>query len=119
LKAKGKPRVGYEFGDDVTLVGLTVFQEILASELAVHIPELGDLPAVDGLTVREMEALLTQFRGFQEVYRRMLGLLQQDPRDHSTAIVELLHDPAFDNLFAPSNAGENDHLFPEPAAEGE
>jgi hypothetical protein len=46
----------------------------------------------------------------------MLGLLE-NPRANSAAIAQLLSDAAFDDLFVPAVAGENDHLF--PASEGE
>jgi len=106
-----KSRIGYEFGLDVPILNLDTFQEILKEELRARISAQVESAAL--FAPSDADALLAQFPGFQEVYRRMLGLLR-DPSANSSAIVQLLSDPAFDDIFVVTVAGENDHLFPAP-----
>jgi hypothetical protein len=113
LIAGKRSRLGYEFGLSVPILNLETFRRVLSEELGAQAPPSEDWRP---FAPADAEVLLSEFSCFQDVYRQMLGLLE-NPRANSAAIAQLLSDAAFDDLFVPAVAGENDHLF--PASEGE
>ncbi|MFH1443779.1 MAG: hypothetical protein ABIG34_00105 [Candidatus Peregrinibacteria bacterium] len=97
VKNAGKARLGFEFGLGVPILGFSTLKKELDAELSVPIPTPEEVQA-NGFTSKEVEAFIAQYLQFQEVYRRMQELLQNPPAN-AAAIVELLHDPAFEDIF--------------------